>query len=88
VGLPSEGVAWALSVPGMLPLVRGRKATEKVQLALGARPPQGAPVSVNWRGIAIFRVTDFAVRLSIVNWRADASEPTGNGPYCSAPGTI
>jgi hypothetical protein len=49
------GLAWAKRVPVMSPLVSGRKVTEKLQLALGARPEQGGPERTNWRGRAMLR---------------------------------
>ena len=45
---PSVGLAWAKRVPVMSPLVRGRKVTEKLQLAFGASPEQGGPLRTNW----------------------------------------
>src|ERR1035437_2693225 len=67
VAEPSVGVPWAKSVPVMSPLTSGRNATEKLQLAYGARPEHGAPGRTNWRGNEIDRASDFAVRLSMVN---------------------
>ena len=63
---PSVGLAWAKRVPVMSPLVRGRKVTAKLQEALGASPEQGGPVRTNWRGSAISRARDLAVRLLMV----------------------
>jgi len=84
VAEPSVGVAWAKSVPVMSPLASGRKATEKLQLAYGARPEQGAPKRTNWRGDAMARASDFAVRLSMVNWRVMPVELVACGPYSAS----
>ena len=85
---PSVGVPVAKSVPVRSPLSSGRNATEKLQLALGARPAQGAPLSTNWRGSAIASVSDFAVRLSMVNCRDTPIEPVACGPYSASSATI
>src|ERR1017187_8604923 len=77
---PPGGAGCAKSVPVMSPWVSGRKETEKLQLALGARPEHGAPERTNCRGNAIERARDFAVRLLMVNWRVMPVEPVVWGP--------
>ena len=88
VAEPSVGLAWAKSEPVMSPLVRGRKATEKLQLALGARPEQGGPLRVNWRGSAMSSARDLAVRLLMVNWRVRPRVLVGLGPKLAWAGMI
>jgi hypothetical protein len=80
VAEPSVGVAWAKRVPVMSPLVRGRKVTANWQEALGARAAQGGLERTNWRGRAMSRVRDFAVRLLMVNWRVPPRVASGVGP--------
>ena len=60
-------------------MVRGRKVTEKLQLALGASAAQGGPERTNWRGRAMSRVRDLLVRLLMVNWRVPPRVPVGVG---------
>jgi hypothetical protein len=83
VAEPSVGVPWAKSVPVMSPLVRGRKVTEKVQEALGARAAQGGSLSRNWRGRESARVRDLAVRLLMVNCWVRPRVLVGVGPNCA-----
>ena len=45
----------------------GRKVTLKLQEALGARAAQAGPLRRNWRGRAMLRARDLAVRLVMVN---------------------
>lgn len=86
--MPSVGVAWAKRVPVMSPLVRGRKATEKVQLPLGVRVAQAGVVRVNWRGRVRLSARDLAVRLLMVNWRVGPKVLVGAGPYSDWVGVI
>ena len=86
--LPSVGLAWAKRVPVMSPLVRGRKVTLKLQLALGARAVQGGPLTTNWRGSEMLRVRDLAVRLLIVIWRVRPKVLVGLGPKLDCAGMI
>ncbi len=67
---------------------RGRNETEKLQLAFGARPEQGGPVRMNWRGIAMERASDFGVRLLMVNSRVTPVAPVACGPNWASLATI
>src|SRR5260370_179762 len=80
VAEPSVGLAWAKRVPVTSPLVSGRKVTLKLQLAFGARPEQGGPLSTNWRGIAMLSARDLTVRLLMVNGRVRPRGLVGLGP--------
>ena len=69
-------------------MVRGRKVTSKLQLALGARPEQGGPLSTNWRGIAMLSARDLTVRLLMVNCRVRPRVLVGLGPKLAWAGVI
>jgi hypothetical protein len=88
VAEPSVGLACAKRVPVTSPLVSGRKVTLKLQLAFGARPEQGGPLSTNWRGIAMLSARDLAVRLLMVNCRVRPRVPVGLGPKLAWAGMI
>ena len=81
-------MALAKRVPGMSPLVSGRKATEKLQLPLGARLMQAGPSSTNSRGIVTSSVSCREVRLVMVKRRLWLSVPVGMGPYSDCAGRI
>ena len=85
---PLVGVAWAVIVPVMSPLVSGRNVIARLQLALGSRAMQGGPARVNWRGSWTESVADFELRLLMVTWREVLGAPVTCGPNCKLAGKM